>query len=188
MRGTTRCGGGVHAAIAGCALAALLARAAAAQAPQVAPGIPAAAERHIEAARATGDAEWSAVVTAVCNSAVALANPPQARGAGAGRGGAGAGRGGPRATPARETWAVEPHKVFDNLYSSGRPSTRPGRSRPRGHHRARHHLRLLGQGRSRGGMKKLGLESGGIKYVVVSHGHGDHRAAPSTCRNTSAPG
>jgi hypothetical protein len=40
MRGTTRCDAGFQAAIAGCALAALLTPVAAAQAPQVAPNIP----------------------------------------------------------------------------------------------------------------------------------------------------
>ena len=185
MRGTTRCDGGVHAAIAGCALAALLARAAAAQAPQVAPGIPAAAERHIEAARATGGAEWSGVVTSVCNSAVALANPPQARGAGAGRGGAGAGRGGPRATPARETWAVEPHKVFDNLYYVGeRDYSAWAITTSQGIIVLDAIFDYSVKDQIEGGLKKLGLNPADIKYVVVSHGHGDHAAGAKYLQET----
>ncbi len=185
MRATTLCAPGCQAAIAGCALATLLTTVATAQAPPPAPNIPAAAQRHIDAARATGGTEWSGVVTAVCNSAVALANPPQARGGGAGRGGAGAGRGAQPATPARETWAVEPAKVFDNLYYVGeRAYSAWAITTSQGIIVLDAIFDYSVKDQIEGGLKKLGLNPADIKYVVVSHGHGDHAAGARYLQET----
>lgn len=77
--------------------------------------------------------------------------------------------------PARETWFTEPAKVFDNLYflgqseySSWAVTTSQG-------------IIIIDaifdysvQDEVEGGMKKLGLDPAQIKYVIVSHGHGDH--------------
>ncbi|MEP6961987.1 MAG: MBL fold metallo-hydrolase [Acidobacteriota bacterium] len=89
-------------------------------------------------------------------------------------GGAGRGTGAPR-TPARETWHAEPAKVADNLYFLGTKI-----------HSA---WALVG---SQGiiviealfdyaardeildGLKKVGLDSKNVKYVILSHAHGDH--------------
>src|SRR5688500_20383269 len=86
---------------------------------------------HVAAARAAAGTEWAGVFENTCRGAVALANPPAARGGGAGRaaGGGGAGRaagdggagraGGPAAPPDRETWYAEPEKGFHTLYFPG---------------------------------------------------------------------
>ena len=82
---------------------------------------------------------------------------------------------GPRATPARESWYAEPQKVADNLFFLGTQ---------------RHSAwALVG---SEGiiviealfeyatkdeildGLKKVGLDPADVKYVLISHGHGDH--------------
>src|SRR5687767_11893609 len=144
---------------------------------------------HVEIAREVAGTEWAGVFENTCSGAVALANPPAARGGGAGRaaGGGGAGRaagdggagraGGPPAPPARETWYAEPQKVFDNLYFLGQTefsvwaiATSQG-------------IILLDaifdysvEAEVDEGLRKLGLNPADIKYVVVSHGHGDHAA------------
>ncbi len=81
----------------------------------------------------------------------------------------------PASAPARDTWYAEPARVFDNLYfvggkihSSWALTTREG-------------IILIdtiypynSEELVVGGMKKLGLDPKSIKYVLVSHAHGDH--------------
>ena len=81
----------------------------------------------------------------------------------------------PRQPPPREQWHAEPVKVFDNLYFVG----------------TREHGAWAVAGSEGiividalydyavedevvGGLKKIGLDPAQIKYVIVSHGHGDH--------------
>jgi len=104
----------------------------------------------------------------VCNSAVALATPPAAP------------AGGPAASavaapPPRDQWYAEPQKVFDNLYFVGMAT-----------HSAwaitsSQGIILLDaiydysvEAEVDEGLRKLGFNPADIKYVVVSHGHGDH--------------
>jgi metallo-beta-lactamase class B len=81
----------------------------------------------------------------------------------------------PRPDPPREEWYAEPAKVFDNLYflgtkvhSSWAVTTSDG-------------IIIIDtlynyatEPEITGGLRKLGLDPAKIKYVVVSHGHGDH--------------
>lgn len=81
----------------------------------------------------------------------------------------------PPPPPARETWFTEPAKVFDNLYfvgtkihSSWALTTSDG-------------IILIdtlydyaSDEAIVGGLKKLGLDPASVKYVIISHGHGDH--------------
>jgi len=81
----------------------------------------------------------------------------------------------PASAPARDTWYAEPAKVFDNLYfvggklhSSWALTTKEG-------------IILIdtiypynSEELVIGGMKKLGLDPKNIKYVLISHAHGDH--------------
>ena len=78
-------------------------------------------------------------------------------------------------TPARETWYTEPAKVFDNLYFVGSKihnswalTTSQG-------------IIILdtlftynSEEEIVGGLKKLGLDPKTVKYVIISHAHGDH--------------
>jgi len=156
--------------LAGFALAAALGLSVAAQTP-VSPEV----QKHVDAAKAAAGTDHPGVWKAVCDTALALANPPAPRGGGAGRGG---GRqGGPPAAPARETWYAEPQKVFDNLYFVGQTeysawaiTTSQG-------------IILLDaiydysvEAEVDEGLRKLGLNPADIKYVIISHGHGDHAA------------
>ena len=81
----------------------------------------------------------------------------------------------PAAAPAAETWYVEPAKVFDNLYfvggkihSSWALTTSEG-------------IILIdtifpynSERLIVGGLQKLGLDPRNIKYLLISHAHGDH--------------
>jgi metallo-beta-lactamase class B len=81
----------------------------------------------------------------------------------------------PGPAPARDTWFSEPAKVFDNLYfvgskihSSWALTTSQG-------------IILIdtlftynSEEEIVGGLKKLGLDPATVKYVIISHAHGDH--------------
>lgn len=81
----------------------------------------------------------------------------------------------PASAPARDTWFAEPAKVFDNLYfvggkvhSSWALTTSEG-------------IILIdtiypynSEELIVGGLQKLGLDPKNIKYVLISHAHGDH--------------
>lgn len=128
------------------------------------------AQKHVDAARAAAGAEHAGVWKAVCDTALALANPPAPRDGAAGRAG-----GALPAPPAREMWYAEPQKVFDNLYFVGQTeysawaiTTSQG-------------IILLDaifeysvEAEVDEGLRKLGLNPADIRYVVVSHGHTDH--------------
>jgi metallo-beta-lactamase class B len=128
-----------------------------------------AVESHVAAAKAAAGADFAGVFSRICGEAV----PPAGRGDAAGRGRGAAPR--PSGPPARETWHAEPVKVFDNLYFLGQTEysvwavkTSEG-------------LILVDSifdysvdDEVAGGLKKLGMDPAQIKYVIVSHGHGDH--------------
>ncbi len=81
----------------------------------------------------------------------------------------------PGKPPARETWFIEPAKVFDNLYFVGSKihsawalTTSDG-------------IILIdtlftynSEEEIVGGLKKLGLDPAKVKYVIITHAHGDH--------------
>src|SRR5262245_27909464 len=81
----------------------------------------------------------------------------------------------PAAAPARETWFTEPAKVFDNLYfvgtkihSSWALTTSDGIILIDTLYEYASDEAIVG------GLKKLGLDPASVKYVIISHGHGDH--------------
>jgi metallo-beta-lactamase class B len=81
----------------------------------------------------------------------------------------------PRTTPARETWYAEPAKVFDNVYwvgtkinSSWAIKTSAGIILIDTMYNYAAETEIVD------GLKKLSLDPAAIKYVIVSHGHGDH--------------
>ena len=127
-----------------------------------------------------------------------VANPPgggpagragtPADGRGAGRGAPGRGAPGRGATPPRENWYAEGGQVFDNLYmlttkmnSAWAVKTSAG-------------VILIdtlfgyaAQDEIVDGMKKLGLDPADIKYIVISHAHGDHDGAVKFLQDTYNP-
>jgi metallo-beta-lactamase class B len=78
-------------------------------------------------------------------------------------------------TPSRDTWFAEPAKVFDNLYfvggklhSSWALTTDDGIILIDTIYPYNSEELIIG------GMKKVGLKPTQIKYVLISHAHGDH--------------
>ena len=81
----------------------------------------------------------------------------------------------PASVPARNTWYAEPAKVFDNLYFVG------GKLHSAWALTTKEGIILIdtiypynSEELIIGGMKKLGLDPRNIKYVIISHAHGDH--------------
>jgi metallo-beta-lactamase class B len=163
--------------ISGCALAMCVA------AGTLAAQAPAEVERHIAAAKVAAGTDHAGLFDRICSEARNFAAPNTApSGANAARAGGqragGAGRqAGPPPPPPRDSWHAEPAKVFDNLYYVGMTeysawavTTSAG-------------IILIDaiydysvEDEVVGGLKKLGLDPAQLKYVVVSHGHGDHAA------------
>jgi len=120
----------------------------------------------VSAAMRSAGLEWSGTFLRLCIV------PPPAAGRGGGAAGANAAPAGP---PARTTWYAEPAKVADNFYFLGT--------------RIHNAWALVG---SEGiivfealfdyaapdeiadGFRKLGLDVNRVRYVVISHAHGDH--------------
>ena len=125
-----------------------------------------AVDTHVAAAKAAAGEEYAALFDRLCTPPA----PPQTPPAAATRPAA------PRpAVPDRAQWHAEPAKVFDNLYFVG---TRE--------HSAWAVVTSAGiividplyayavEDEVVGGLKTVGLNPADIKYVLVSHGHGDH--------------
>jgi metallo-beta-lactamase class B len=83
--------------------------------------------------------------------------------------------GAPGPPPARDTWYIEPAKVFDNLYFVG---SKIHNSWALTSSEGIIILDTLFTYNSEeeivGGLKKLGLDPAKIKYVIITHAHGDH--------------
>ena len=114
-----------------------------------------------------------------CPASIPLA-PPTSAGRGGGRG--------PGVTPQREAWYAEGGQVFDNLYmlttkvnSAWAVKTSAG-------------IILIdtlygyaAQDEIVDGMKKMGLDPADIKYIVISHAHGDHDGSVKFLQDTYHP-
>jgi metallo-beta-lactamase class B len=81
----------------------------------------------------------------------------------------------PGPPPARETWYIEPAKVFDNLYFVG---SKIHNSWALTSNEGIILIDTLFTYNSEeeivGGLKKLGLDPAKVKYVIISHAHSDH--------------
>ena len=136
-------------------------------------------DTHIATARTAAGLDYRATFVNLCFAGAnpGLANPAVARAGGAGApGGRGtpAGRGAP-ATPDRATWYASPYKVFDNFYWLG---TRQHSSWAL---RTSEGLIIIDTNFAWAtepeiitGLTTLGLDPRQIKYVLISHAHGDH--------------
>lgn len=132
-------------------MTALSAGAAAAQTAEI--------ESHLAAAKAAAGFEFTGTLARICIA-------PQT---GPGRDVA------PGPAPARSTYITEPAKVFDNLYfvgtkihSSWALTTSDGIILMDTLYEYASEEAIVG------GLKKLGLDAANVKYVIISHAHGDH--------------
>jgi metallo-beta-lactamase class B len=138
-------------------------------------------DTRVAAAKAAAGQDYRGTFVNLC-----LPNAPRGGGAGAGagaaagRGAAGRGAAAPAApaapaTPDRAGWYASPYKVFDNLYWLG---TRQHSSWALG---TSDGLIIIDtnfawatQPEIIDGLTRLGLNPRDIKYVIISHAHGDH--------------
>ncbi len=138
-------------------------------------------EAHRALAKAAAGTDHLGLYRTVCpEPAVAPANPnrapARARGAG------------PRPDPPREQWYAEPVKVFDNLYYVG--------TKVHGAWAVTTSQGIIvidalygyaAEPEIAEGLGKLELDPAQIKYVVVSHGHGDHSGGAKYLQDTFKP-
>jgi metallo-beta-lactamase class B len=81
----------------------------------------------------------------------------------------------PGPAPARETWNAEPAKVFDNLYFVGsKIHSSWALTSSEGIILIDTLFTYNSEEEIVGGLKKLGLAPAKIKYVIITHAHGDH--------------
>src|SRR4030095_14605673 len=127
-------------------------------------------DSHIAAAKAAAGQDFRGTFVNLCLPGAA---PGGARGDG--RGGAARGAGGAPATPDRAGWYASPYKVFDNLYwlgtrqhSSWALTTRGGLVL------SATNLSWAIEPEIVEGLTKLELNARDVKYVIISHAHGDH--------------
>jgi metallo-beta-lactamase class B len=81
----------------------------------------------------------------------------------------------PSSAPARDTWYAEPARVFDNLYFvGGRLHSAWALTTSEGIIVIDTIFPYNSEELIVGGLEKLGLDPHNIKYVLISHAHGDH--------------
>src|ERR1700690_1145909 len=81
----------------------------------------------------------------------------------------------PGPDPARDTWFIEPAKVFDNLYFVGsKIHSSWALTSSEGIILIDTLYTYNSEEEIVGGLKKLGLDPARVKYVIISHAHADH--------------
>jgi metallo-beta-lactamase class B len=81
----------------------------------------------------------------------------------------------PATAPARDTWYADPAKVFDNLYFvGGKVHSSWALTTSEGIILIDTIFPYNSEELIVGGLKRLGLNPADIKYVIISHAHGDH--------------
>lgn len=125
-------------------------------------------ESHIAAARAAAGQEYRATFVNLCL-------PAAPRGGGPGGGAAGPRASGPPATPDRSAWYASPYKVFDNLYWLGtRQHSSWALRTSAGLIIIDTNFAWATQPEIIDGLTALKLDPRDIKFVFISHAHGDH--------------
>ena len=128
---------------------------------------PAEMDSHIAVAKTAAGQEFRATFVNLCLPAGA---PAGARGGGGGRG-----AGTAPATPDRAGWYASPYKVFDNLYWLGtRQHSSWALTTSDGIIVIDTNFSWAIEPEIVEGLTKLGLNPRNIKYVIISHAHGDH--------------
>jgi metallo-beta-lactamase class B len=123
-------------------------------------------DAHVAAARAAAGQEYRATFVNLCM-------PAAPRGGGPGPGGPRAG--GPPPTPDRSAWYASPYQVFDNLYWLGtRQHSSWALRTSAGLIIIDTNFAWATQPEILDGLTALKLDPRDIKYVFISHAHGDH--------------
>lgn len=114
---------------------------------------------------------------------VSVANSPAPAGRG---GGAGAAKGGGKGTtPPKESWYAEGGQVFDNLYMlTTKVNSAWAIKTSAGIILIDTLFEYAAQDAIVDGLKKVGLNPADIKYIIVSHAHGDHDGSVKFLQDT----
>jgi metallo-beta-lactamase class B len=127
-------------------------------------------DQHIAAAKTAAQDDHGALFTSLCSA------EPTGPGTGR-RGGTGQRQDAPPGPPARDAWHAEPMKVFDNLYFVGMKDVSAwALTTSAGIIVIDALYDYSVDDEVAEGLKNVGLDPANIKYVIVSHGHGDHSA------------
>src|SRR5256885_7238888 len=128
-------------------------------------------DSHIATAKAAAGEDYRGTFVNLCLPSA----PPGGRGA-AGRGaGRGAAAPGATAAPDRAGWYASPYKVFDNLYWLGtRQHSSWALQTSGGIIMIDTNFSWAIEPEIVDGLTKLGLNPRDVKYVIISHAHGDH--------------
>lgn len=119
-------------------------------------------DSYLSSAKAAAGTDWSGTLVRLC-----IPPPPSAGGPGGGGGG--------RGTPPKETWYAEPAKVADNLYFLGMKAFSSWAIvGDKGIIVIEALFDYAAKDEILDGLKKLGLNPNNVKYVILSHAHGDH--------------
>ena len=122
-------------------------------------------EAHVAAAKTAAGQDYRATFVNLC-----VPNAPAAGGAGRGAAPAGAPQ-----TPERNNWYAPPFKIFDNLYWLGtRQHSSWALQTSAGIILIDTNFAWATEPEIIEGFAKLGLNPRDIKYVIISHAHGDH--------------
>jgi len=121
---------------------------------------PSALDSYLGQAKAAAGTDWAGTFLRLCI-------PPTPA--------APAAAGGGRQTPARELWYAEPARVADNLYFLGtKIHSAWALVGSQGIIIIEALFDYAAKDEILGGLKKLGLDANKVKYVILSHAHGDH--------------
>ena len=116
------------------------------------------------------------------------AGPGRAGGPPAGRGAAKGGGRGPATVPPKENWYAEGGQVFDNLYMlTTKMNSAWAVKTSQGIILIDTLFGYAAQDAIVDGLKKVGLNPADIKYIVVSHAHGDHDGSVKFLQDTYNP-
>jgi metallo-beta-lactamase class B len=117
-------------------------------------------DSYLGAAKVAAGTDWAGTFLRLCIPPPASAAVPPA---------------GSRATPARETWYAEPAKVADNFYFLGtKVHSAWALVGNQGIIVIEALFDYAAKDEILDGLKKLGLHPNKVKYVILSHAHGDH--------------
>jgi metallo-beta-lactamase class B len=126
-------------------------------------------DTYLSTAKTGAGTDWAGTFLRLCIAPAAA--PAGGRGVAGRAGGRGTGRG----TPARETWYAEPAKVADNLYFLGtKIHSAWALTGSEGIIVIEALFDYAAKDEILDGLRKVGLDPGKVKYVILSHAHGDH--------------
>jgi metallo-beta-lactamase class B len=129
-------------------------------------------DSYIATAKTAAGTEWAGTFLRLC---IPPSASPQATGGQAGAGRGAGGRGAAPRTPAKETWYAEPAKVADNLYFLGtKIHSAWAIVGSQGIIVIEALFDYAARDEILDGLKKVSLDPKNVKYVILSHAHGDH--------------